>query len=517
VFWSGLLFNQIELIQVNFRTDESKDFYVNERLWLTLTHRLTTSHTSHTSHLKMTPILVAALLFAVLCPALNNALALPSSTHHAGRKGGFLVPKLFLHRGDAADIHRCCRGSLMIMRGGGNDDDESESDDYEYDVSSSSDEEETTDSSDSEEESDQDTKSPDSNDQTEEIELLQKQADLSQQSRNFGIATALWSSLFFDSILNKAKRIDLFPTTASIIMPASKLAAGFATAASVAFLLWRDYEIQSETLGGEESTKGDWFLSLSNNDKSEESEIFAAETRQKLLFHLSLFGLLNLACHVGFTFSNQAPFLGMSAGIINVHNTLVCVTALVKEEGITSLIRQALSWPLTLFLSSGEEGNTTTAKKDGMTPFLFRLASVTAWMWCIPTLKSLVALTNGMSATTSGAAAVDTINIANKARDFSLTVASLARLTLNAGVAKTLYSVSKSSNDSIRNHRFFATLSGLSSMIGFGLSGAMLYSSLVLNISASTTVLAEATLSVLFALVAGYYSVSSFVASKGTT
>jgi hypothetical protein len=298
-------------------------------------------------------------------------------------------------------------------------------------------------------------------------------------------------------------------------MPAaSKLAAGFATAGSVAFLLWRDYEIQSETLGGEESTKGDWFLSLSNNDKSEESEIFAAETRQRLLFHLSLFGLLNLACHVGFTFSNQAPFLGMSAGIINVHNTLVCVTALVKEGGITSLVRQALSWPLNLFQSSGEEGN-ITAKKEGMTPFLFRLASVTAWMWCIPTVKSLLALTNGMSVTTSGAAAVDTINIANKARDFSLTVASLARLTLNAGVAKMLYSASKSSNVSIRNHRFFATLSGLSSMIGFGLGGAMLYSSLILNISASTTVLAEATLSVFFALVAGYYSLSSFVTGKG--
>ena len=419
---------------------------------------------------------------------------------------------LCLQKGDAADTR-----NIMVMRGGGNDDDESESDDYEYDISSSSDEEEEiTDSSDSE--ADQDTESPGSNEKTEEIELLQKQADLSQQSRNFGIATALWSSLFFDSILNKAKRTDLFPTSAiSITIPASKLAAGFVTAASVAFLLWRDYEIQSETLGGEESKKGDWFLSLSTNDKSEESEIFAAGTRQRLMFHLSLFGLLNLACHVGFTFSNQAPFLGMSAGIINAHNTLVCVTALVKEGGITSLARQALSWPLSLFQSSGEEGNTTAKKKEGMTPFLFRLASVTAWMWCIPTIKSLLALINGMTATTSGAATVDTINIANKARDFSLTVASLARLTLNAGVAKTLYSASKSSNDSVRNHRFFATLSGLSSMIGFGLGGAMLYSSLILNISASTTVLAEAALSVVFALVSGYYSVSSFVASRGTT
>src|SRR6056300_156189 len=104
----------------------------------------------------MTPSLVVALLFAVLCPALNNALALPSSSssYHAGRKGGFLVPNfLCLHRGDAADIRRCCRGSLMMMRGGGNDDDESESDDYEYDVSSS-DKEEITDGSDGDEDSD---------------------------------------------------------------------------------------------------------------------------------------------------------------------------------------------------------------------------------------------------------------------------------------------------------------------------------------------------------------------------
>ncbi len=34
----------------------------------------------------------------------------------------------------------------------------------------------------------------------------------SQQSRNFGIVTALWASLVFDAILNKSKRAELFPS-----------------------------------------------------------------------------------------------------------------------------------------------------------------------------------------------------------------------------------------------------------------------------------------------------------------
>ena len=192
----------------------------------------------------------------------------------------------------------------------------------------------------------------------------------------------------------------------------------------------------------------------------------------------------------------------MSAAIINVHNTLACLSALVKEKGLSELIRQAVSWPISLFKNGG-----AAKKKEWVISYLFRLSAVAAWIRCIPVCKSLCALA-------TGAAAGDTINIVDKARELSLTVAYLARLTLTAGVAKTLYAASASSIDSIRNHPFFATLSGMLSMICFGVGGTMLYSSLILNVSGNQALLGESALLVVFALVAGYNSITSFIASK---
>jgi len=412
------------------------------------------------------------------------------------------------------------------MRGGGDTDshDEITDDDDEYDVSSSDDEEELTDDEDlavHDTEPSNDEEEDDEEEKAKKLELMYKQAELSQQSRNFAITTALWSSLFFDSILNKVKRVDLFPAGMMgmggvMIAPAAAaaLASGFALSSGVAFLIWRDLEIRSDSLGGEESQKGDWFLSLSstnhnNNGKDDDLESFekfAAETRQRLLIHLSLFGILNLGAHAGILLTDQAPFLGMSAAIINVHNTLACLSALVKEKSVPELITQVVTWPISLFKSgSVEEG---AARKEGVVSFLFRVSAVAAWMSCIPVCKSILALAKG-------ATALDAINIVDKARELALTVAYLARLTLFAGVAKTLHSATASSTDSIRNHPFFATLSGMLSMICLGVGGTMLYSSLILNIAASKALLGDALLVVL-ALVTGYNSITSFIASKST-
>ena len=452
----------------------------------------------------MTPSLVT-LLFAVLCPSLNHALALSALSPQTGRTGTLMMPNFLSLRRGSTNVGR--RGlTIVYVRGGGDDD--SESDGYEYDASSS--DGELTDSDDEEEEepplSDAESSDDNEDDKAEEIELMQKRAELSQQSRNFAISTALWGSLFFDAILNKAKRNDLFPTLlqgVEIVKLAATLASGFAIASCVAFLLWRDLENRSDGVGGDESKKGDWFLSLAtNNDMDAESETFVSETRQRLLFHLSLFGIINLGAHASLLLSDQAPFLGMSAGIINVHNTLACLSAMVKEKSLPELITQALSWPLSLFQSK-------SSGREGAVSFLFRLSAVAAWMRCIPICKSIFALA-------MGDAASDTINVVNKARELSLTVASLARLTLTAGVAKTLYSASTSTTDSIRNHPFFATMSGMLSMICFGLGGTMLYSSVLLNISANKAIVGEGALLVAFALVAGYNSVTSFIASRGT-
>lgn len=398
------------------------------------------------------------------------------------------------------------------MRGGGDGETGDESDEYEYDVSLSDEEELSNDGDDEEDLTDHDAQpSEDEEEKTEKLELMYKQAELSQQSRNFAIATALWSSLFFDSILNKVKRVDLFPAGVGVMTFAAALASGFALSSCVAFLMWRDLEIRSETLGsGEESKKGDWFLSLSSNYNGkdvESSEKFASETRQRLLIHLSLFGILNLGAHAGVLLTDQAPFLGMSAAIINVHNTLACVSALVKEKSVPELISQAVSWPISLFKSDSGE---TASRKEGVTSYIFRLSAVAAWMACIPVCKSLFALARG-------ATAVDAINVVDKARELSLTVAQLARLTLFAGVAKTLHAASASSIDSIRNHPFFATLSGMLSMICLGVGGTMLYSTLILNVAANSRALLGDALLVMLALVAGYNSITTFIASKSNS
>ena len=231
--------------------------------------------------------------------------------------------------------------SCMMVRGGGSDDDiddeEGSSTDGEYDTST----DEETDSDEEEKEavavdvevitSDDDSESEA---ETEErLERAQKHSQLSSTSRNFGIATALWASLFFDSMLNNSKRLELFPTAATTLVPTALLASGFGLAAGVAFLLWRDMEIRSDMVASDDGTsnKGDSMLALTSDG---DDNGFASQTRSRLCLHLSLFGLLNLGAHAGYYFSGaSAPFLGMSAVIINVHNTLTCVSAMRMEEG----------------------------------------------------------------------------------------------------------------------------------------------------------------------------------------
>ena len=430
------------------------------------------------------------LLFAVLCPAFNHALAFPAFSPY-GRTRGDSMKRVRAHR-KGTNIGRV---SLVVVRGGGNDD--SESDEYEYDASSSDDE--LTD-----DEIGEDKSSNEEDDKAEEIELMYKKAELSQQSRNFAITTALWSSLFFDSILNKVKRNDLYSTLgqgADIVTPAASLASGFALSSCVAFLMWRDLETRSETLGGDsDSKKGDWFLSLSNiNGQDGEPDKFVSETRQRLLLHMVLFGVINLFAHVGAIYTDQAPFLGMSAAIINVHNTLACVSALLKEKSISEL----LSWPLNAF--RGNAGEKREAKK-GLIPFTFYFLAVSMWMRCIPVCKSIFAIATELAAS-------DSITLVEKARELALTVASLARLTLAAGVSGTLYSAYANCSESIRNHPFFSTLCGMLSMIFLGLGGSLLF----LNVSKDDIWAKGAPFLLINGTIAGFHSIRSFIASKGRT
>jgi len=359
---------------------------------------------------------------------------------------------------------------IWMVRGGDIDEDttDHESDDIEYDTTDDDEYDESTDS-DEEEEATSEDESPSPQD----IEKAQQYNQLSSQSRNFGIMTALWGSLFFDSILNTAKRAELFPvveggsTSLATLVPTTSLASGFGLAATVSFLLWRDMESRADALTSDDDTssKGDWFLSLSsqsNDENEDEIEEFASKTRTRLYLHLSMFGLLSLGAHIGYYYSRDAPFLGISAAIINIHNTLACISALIKESdgGLAGGLRKLVTWPMSLFQSKkGEIG------KLGVSAFVFRIGSVAALMQCIPTCRSITLQATSLATEASTSAA----------RLLCLKIASLARLSLIAGVSHTIYTSFKTVGEESSRHPFFSVLSGMLGLGSLSVAGALIF------------------------------------------
>ena len=391
------------------------------------------------------------------------------------------------------------RTKIMDMaRGGGGGEDEEKSDD-EYDDNDASDNDET------------DVEDTNENEVVVNDERMENSisggsttpdnAATSSSSNNFGLVVALWSSLVFDTILNKSKRSVLFPkilssttstttTTTTTSVATAQLSSGFALAVGVAFLLWRDMENRIES-------SGDSFLSLSSSDivssiNKEEEETVARRMRIRLLLHLTIFGLLCLTGQsMGYYFSNHAPFLGLSAAAVNIHNVLTCISALMKEVkqgggGTTTWnIRQ-------LFKSSSKDGRRNIAHRSRLecTPFLFRLGTVTACVRCLVVGKDIIALTMGLLSSVAVAGIESsTTTIVSNARLLSLQVATLARLTLFAGVTNVLHHVTTASSttvkdkDYFRHHPFFATLSGILGLGCLGVGGMIMLAFLLLSSS----------------------------------
>ena len=280
---------------------------------------------------------------------------------------------------------------------------------------------------------------------------------------------------------------------------------GFAFASGVSFLLWRDFDVRSELMDdGEGIKKGDWFLSLSSfvdGERDDETDKIASRTRKWLYFHLGLFGLLNLGAHAGYYFSEASPFLGLSAAAINVHNTLAVANALLKEVSLQDLATQVIGWPLRLFNSRDDDAK---SRVDAVS-FLFQLSSVAFWVRCIPACRTIISLARGLLAGT------DLSSVVNNSRQLSLNIASLGRLTLAAGVSQVLFSSRVNSiSDRIRQHPFFAVLSGISSLTCFGVGGSLMFSSLKSGLDVSTilsnTVPFDGVLLVLMGLISGYNS-----------
>lgn len=354
----------------------------------------------------------------------------------------------------------------------------------------------------------------------EKVARAEKYAALSSQSRNFGIATALWGSLFFDTVLNKAKRADVFPamlsagSSTSTLVPTALLASGFFLAGGTSFLLWRDADNRAEALASDDGTssKGDWFLALPS--KNSDDKEFASRTRARLSLHLSLFGILNLAAHGGYYFSDRAPYLGTSAAIINVHNTLACASGLLKEYegGIKELAMKAIKWPVSLFRGTKEESRGRT----GLTLFLFRLGAIASWLQCVPIVVYMV---GSISLLQSSALASEPLAVASRARTLSLSVASLARHTLLAGMAHTLSTTVKQSDEDNAidgaDRPFFAVLSGILGTACLAVVGTLLFESCTSKAGLVSEIIAKGALPGLFGILAGYRSVTGLASFFG--
>lgn len=385
--------------------------------------------------------------------------------------------------------------------------------------------------------SDAEIQPQDKEENDEDAAIAQRSAQLSSQARNLGLATALWSSLLCDIVLNKAKGRDLFflkdaagamsttevfavpSSLAATAVPMALLASGFALAALVSFMLWRDMDISAEAMVAEdgESHLGDSILALSspeNNDWDDDGMMrkFASEVRARLCFHLSLFGTLCLAAHGGLYFSNKAPFLGMSGAIINIHNTLACVSALLKEERAKEWLVRAATWPMKLFQIK-DKGEERGKKRVELSSFIFRLAAGMACLCCFPVGQKLWALVK-QGFLLANAPGPNEALVANNARLLSLEVVSLARLTLFAGVSQLLHvSGSMTQHDyDISRHPFFGVLSGGLGMGSVGLGGVLLWDSLRSSLFNKVRVAAEGVLLVVFGLFSGYHSVTGVMA-----
>jgi hypothetical protein len=194
---------------------------------------------------------------------------------------------------------------MDMARGGGSVEDEASDDEYDDNNASDNDETDVEDTNENENVIDETMESSISGSATPDNAV-------SPSSNNFGLVVALWSSLVFDTILNKSKRLVLFPTTTlsstitsttTTLLDTAQLSSGFALAVGVSFLLWRDMENRN----AESSSSGDSFLSLSSSstiNKEEEDTVLATRIRVRLLLHLTVFGLLCLTGQsMGYYFS----------------------------------------------------------------------------------------------------------------------------------------------------------------------------------------------------------------------
>ncbi len=160
-----------------------------------------------------------------------------------------------------------------------------------------------------------------------------------QLSNSYSLAAAFWTSLTFDSLLNKKKRSLLFPGSAEVggrmmrdnLAVSASLASGFMLSAGLAYFLYKD---------------------LKKDDASWDEELKSEAMRKKLHLLLCVYGTGNLFANIN---PGSAPFLGMGGFVINFHNALIALNGWRKESsssapaGSGRLLKTVASLPKNLF------------------------------------------------------------------------------------------------------------------------------------------------------------------------
>jgi hypothetical protein len=198
----------------------------------------------------------------------------------------------------------------------------------------------------------------------------------SQQSRSYFLCGALYSSLALDAILNKKKRLAIFPGLSNgrlsfdTIAPTAMLASGFILSAGLAWIL-------------------SYSLNTKDGDVNFDDEIQNEATRRKLHLLLFSFGIMNLFSNLN---ASSAPFFGMGGFIINTHNLLIALSGWIKESnsGLNSKVKDMTHTLIDTFKCMFRPADLTLEFKGRMMSSLYMTGSIVAFLRGFGMLKNVL-------------------------------------------------------------------------------------------------------------------------------
>lgn len=200
-----------------------------------------------------------------------------------------------------------------------------------------------------------------------------------QQSRSYFISGALFCSLALDGLLNKKKRLNLFPGLSASgalsidnLVPSIYLTSGYILSAGIAMLL--SYSLSRDQ---------------SKTVTQIEDELQNEATRRKLHLLLLFSCILNLCSNLN---ASSAPFFGMSGLIVNVHNGLIALSGWIKEsnEGNNSKLKDMTNTISDTIKCVFRPADLSLGFKARMMSSLYMTGSIVAFLRMIGSVKNVL-------------------------------------------------------------------------------------------------------------------------------